>query len=260
MMAVLIMLMIMARLRKVVIKWVECGIKIDGDTIYNCQDNICSVSMLTKLNLVLKTKVIKMVKNSWPIKDKCLQNGGAGCFTVDQQQCVFPFQYKGMQYTQCTTVSQNCNLCPHKLIWWQKIRSPMLLVWGPWHNNANALCQVPHTPVCHRIEHQISKSFLSHQILLGWQQRQTLVQHKNWSSGESNQIKSQSQPSCLISPSTSHNDQGEHVKGEWGDCDDSCPVQCKTIGGPKSGQSCVFPFRCPWKAVTQKKLYMRRLF
>ena len=157
---------------------------------------ICSVSMLRKLNLVLKTKVIKMVKNSWPIKDKCLQNGGAGCFTVDQQQCVFPFQYKGMQYTQCTTVSQNCNLCHHKLIWWKKIRPPMLLVCGPWHNNANALCQVPHTPVCHRIEHQVSKSFLSHQILLGWQQRQTLVQHKNWSSGESDQIKSQSQPSC----------------------------------------------------------------
>ena len=105
--------------------------------------------MLRKLNLVLKTKVIKMVKNSWPIKDKCLQNGGAGCFTVDQEQCVFPFQYKGMQYTQCTTVSQNCNLCYHKLIWWQKIRPPMLLVWGPWHNNAKinqiTLSSPPHS-------------------------------------------------------------------------------------------------------------------
>ena len=33
------------------------------------------------------------------------------------------------------------------------------------------------------------------------------------------------------------------MKGEWADCEDSCPVQCTTIGGPKSGQSCVFPFR-----------------
>ena len=45
MMAILIMLMIMARLRKVVIKWVECGIKIDGDTIYNCQDYMLSVNV-----------------------------------------------------------------------------------------------------------------------------------------------------------------------------------------------------------------------
>ena len=44
-MVVLIMLMIMARLRKVVIKWVECGIKIDGDAFYNCQDYMLSVNV-----------------------------------------------------------------------------------------------------------------------------------------------------------------------------------------------------------------------
>ena len=44
-MVVLNMLMIMARLRKVVIKWVECGIKIDGDAFYNCQDYMLSVNV-----------------------------------------------------------------------------------------------------------------------------------------------------------------------------------------------------------------------
>ena len=44
-MAVLIMLMIMVRLRKVVMKWVECGIKIDVNTVYTCQDYMLSVKV-----------------------------------------------------------------------------------------------------------------------------------------------------------------------------------------------------------------------
>ena len=214
--------------------------------------------MLRKLNLVLKTKVIKMVKNSWPVKDKCLQNGGAGCFTVDQEQCVFPFQYKGMQYTQCTTVSQNCNLCHHKLIWWQKIRPPMLLVWGPWHNNANALCQVPHTPVCHKIEHQVGKSFLSHQILLGWQQRQTLVQHKNWSSSESNRNHNQ----VVWFPRVHRTMTRVNTwRGSGGTVTTPVRFNAKPLGGQNQARVVFFLSGAPEKAVTQKKtVYMRRSF
>jgi len=47
-------------------------------------------------------------------------------------------------------------------------------------------------------------------------------------------------PWCSIR--TDH--QGTHMKGEWGDCDDSCPPpECTTVNGPRSGENCVFPFR-----------------
>jgi len=84
-----------------------------------------------------------------------VMTGGGSCYTVKQEKCSFPFQYKGQQFTQCTTVDNKGK---------------------PW---------------------------------------------------------------C----STRTDPQGIHMKGEWADCEDSCPVQCTTIGGPKSGQSCVFPFR-----------------
>ena len=33
------------------------------------------------------------------------QTGGDGsCYTVNEEKCIFPFQYKGQQFTQCTTV------------------------------------------------------------------------------------------------------------------------------------------------------------
>ena len=36
------------------------------------------------------------------------QTGGGSCYTVNQEKCIFPFQYKGQRFTQCTTVGLKC--------------------------------------------------------------------------------------------------------------------------------------------------------
>ena len=77
---------------------------------------------------------------------KCFwQTGGRGCYTVNQDKCVFPFQYKGQKFSQCTTVGSN------RISIYKKKSVPKKTI-IQWRS--------------------------------GWQQRQTLVQHKDWPSGD----------------------------------------------------------------------------
>ena len=45
--------------------------------------------------------------------------------------------------------------------------------------------------------------------------------------------------------STKVDKKGRHIssRGNWGNCDETCPIDCLAVGGPGDGLPCVFPFK-----------------
>jgi len=85
------------------------------------------------------------------------------CQTTQNVSCIFPFSYKGLEYSQCTTVDN------HGV---------------PW---------------------------------------------------------------C----STGLDHRGHHIKGQWGNCQTSCPKGCSTVSGPQPDKLCMFPFK--WKGTVYRE-------
>ena len=85
---------------------------------------------------------------------KCFsQTGGRGCYTVNQDKCVFPFQYKGQKFTQCTTVGPHSN---HTSIYKNKsVQKRKLSNGAQVDNNGKPWCSI-------RTDHQVT---LSHNLL-----------------------------------------------------------------------------------------------
>ena len=64
---------------------------------------LAALLLMVVMVMMITTKII--ADNDYDFH----QTGGGSCYTVKQEKCMFPFQYKGQQFTQCTTVGIQSN-------------------------------------------------------------------------------------------------------------------------------------------------------